>query len=317
MWTAGVTSGCAGRRALPPARHRWPASRWSPGPFLPRCEGRAFAAVSGAELAGIAIGPILGSTVGIDHMATLFVVSAAAAALACVPVLASRAARVDVSPITDRKAAGLPRAGVAGAALRGVLLVAVISGLLSGVYEACWSLLMHARGATDTQIGLSWTLFAVPFVLVAPLAGRLADTTDRRFLVLGALASSVVFIALYPFLPNVAWLLGLGIVESLGFVFAVPAAQSMLSEHVPAESVGAAQGLFVALQTAAIAASAATAGGLFGISLWLPFVGGAAATALLLLFLPVLWRDVPGRAAQGQVAISTNSVPQTSMPSPP
>ncbi len=257
--------------------------------------GRAFAAVSSAELAGIAIGPLLGSAAGIDHMATLFVGSAAAAALACLPVLASRAARVDVSPIADRSGARLPRTGVAGRALRGVLLVAVIGGLLSGVYEACWSLLMHSRGASETQIGLSWTLFAVPFALAAPLAGWLADTRDRRVLVMIALISAVVFVALYPFVPSVAWLMGLGAVESLGFVIAVPAAQSLLSEHVPAESIGAAQGLFVALQTAAIAVAAAVGGGLFGIAVWLPFVGAALLTGVLLLFVPVLWRAVPGQ----------------------
>jgi DHA1 family multidrug resistance protein-like MFS transporter len=264
--------------------------------------GRAFAAVSGAELAGIAIGPLLGAAVGIDHMATLFTLSAVAAALACVPVLASRAIEVDVAPLEHRPAARLAWAGTAGRALSGVLVVALIEGLLNGVYEACWSLLMSSRGASDAQIGLSWTLFAVPFVIVAPLAGWLADTSDRRALVTGGLVGGVGFAALYPFLTSVPWLIGLGAVESLSFVFAVPAAQSLLSEHVPAEAIGQAQGLFVGLQTAAVALSAAVGGALFGVAAWVPFVGTALVGLVLTVVVLLLWRGVPGRVLPASIA---------------
>lgn len=257
--------------------------------------GRAFAIVSGAELAGIAVGPMLGTAVGIAHMGTLFVLSATAALLACVPVLLSRAASVDLTPHPDAAAARLPRRGVAGRALAGVLLVAVVGGVLTGVYEACWSLLMNARGATDGQIGLSWTLFALPFAVIAPFAGWLADRQDRRVMVLVGLVSGSLFAGLYPFLPSVSWLIGLGMVESVGFVFAVPAAQSLLTEHVPEQAAGRAQGLFTALQTAAVAVSAGLCGAAFGVADWLPFVGVMVATVVLLAVVPFLWHRVPGR----------------------
>ena len=39
---------------------------------------------------------------------------------------------------------------------------------------------MDSRGAADWQIGLSWTLFALPFAAFSPIAGRLVDRLDRR-----------------------------------------------------------------------------------------------------------------------------------------
>ncbi len=260
--------------------------------------GRAYAAVSGAELAGIAIGPMLGSAVGMTHMGTLFLIASAAATLACLPVLAARrVAGASTAPLHAGRPDPLPREGISGRAFRGALLVGVIGGLLTGVYEACWSLLMHDRGATDAQVGLSWTLFALPYVLAAPLAGYLADRRDRRVLVMVGLVSAVGWAAVYPFLPGVGWLIGLGMVESFGYVFAVPAAQSMLTEHVAAGAVGRAQGLFVGLQTAGIAVGAGISGAAYGVDAALPFVAATVLLGVLCLGVPVLWRGVPGRVA--------------------
>lgn len=257
--------------------------------------GRAFSAVSGAELGGIAIGPLLGSAVGVAHMGVLFLAASAGAVLACVPVLGSRAVAVDVAPVADAPKLRLPRRGIAGRAVVGVLLGSVAGGLLSGVYEACWSLLMHTRGAADWQIGVSWTLFAVPFVAVAPVAGWLADHGDRRLLALLGLGCGIGFATLYPFLPSVAWLLGLGMLESVGVAFAVPASQSLLAEHVPAGIVGRAQGIAVGVQTGAVAVSAAVGGALFGIAPWAPFVAMSAVAAVAMIGVASAWRGVPGR----------------------
>ena len=83
-------------------------------------------------------------------------------------------------------------------------------GLTSGVYDICWTLLLLARGASGLEIGISWTLFAVPFVLVAKPSGWLADHMDRRALVLAGIGASTVLCASYPFIHNVPALVLLG-----------------------------------------------------------------------------------------------------------
>jgi DHA1 family multidrug resistance protein-like MFS transporter len=200
--------------------------------------------------------------------------------------------------------------------LVGVILVGVAGGVIAGAYESCWSLLMTSRGAKVWQIGLSWTLFAVPFAAVSPLAGRLVDRFDRRVLAIGATIASAGFAVTYPFLPAPAYLIALGSLESIGVAIAFPAAQSLLSETATTETLGRAQGLFTTAETASIAVAAAASGYLFSQARWLPFVTAAAVATLLAASMPALWRDVAGHAnrpsedndpAMGQRRAATSS----------
>ncbi len=177
------------------------------------------------------------------------------------------------------------------------MAAAAAVGLLTGVYETCWTLLLDNRGASTWQIGFSWTLFAVPFVAMSFPAGRLADRVDRRWLVVGGLASSACFATSYPFIGNLALLIGLGGLEAVGVALIFPALQSLLTEFSPAERHGQAQGIFATGQTAATAVAAGLGGWLFGIAAWVPFVSMALVAALLTASLPFIWAPVRGRVA--------------------
>ncbi len=135
----------------------------------------------------------------------------------------------------------------------------------------------------------------------APIAGWVADHYDRRVLVVVAMVISVGFALLYPWVPSVNWLVGLGAAESLGVAFAVPAAQSLLGEAAPGNQVGRAQGLFASMQTAAIAASAGVSGVLFAGGPWWPFTVGALVAVIITAALPWVWRGVPGRVGSAPV----------------
>ena len=92
----------------------------------------------------------------------------------------------------------------------GALICGATLGLTSGVYDICWTLLLLARGASGLEIGISWTLFAVPFVLAAKPSGWLADHMDRRALVLVGIGAVPDLCASYPFIHNVPALVLLG-----------------------------------------------------------------------------------------------------------
>ena len=132
--------------------------------------------------------------------------------------------------------------------------------------------------------------------------GWLADHTDRRWLVVGALTSSVGFCATYPFLGSLTMLLVLGGVEALGMAIALPAAQSLLTQGSPERELGRVQGLFSTSETAAIALSAGVGGALFGVARWGPFVAGALGAAAFTAALPVIWWSVTGKASQVDVS---------------
>ncbi|HEX4654838.1 MAG TPA: MFS transporter [Mycobacteriales bacterium] len=253
--------------------------------------GRAFSAVFAAQLAGMAVGPLAGSIAGVTHLRWLFVATAALTLTAVIPVAAgaAHAGRADTTEGTE-----MPLS--ISRALVGVAIVGVATGLVTGVYEACWSLLMHSRGAADWQIGLSWTLFALPFALFSPIAGRLADRLDRRWLAAAAVVASSAFAALYPFLTSVALLVGLGAVEAIGVAVAFPAAQSLLTQAATPQTLGRAQGFFTTAETASIAVAAAVSGTLFGVARWIPFVTASLAGVAMVAVLPVLWRGLPGHA---------------------
>src|SRR6059058_2008086 len=253
--------------------------------------GRAFSRVFAAQLSGMAIGPLFGAIAGVAHMDWLFVLSSIFAVIAMVPV-----ARGAQSPRTAHRHER-PAPLQISRGFVGVVLVGVIGGVCTGVYEACWSLMMIARGAANWQVGLSWTMFALSFAAFSPVAGRLIDRLDRRRLAVMAAALSAVFIAIYPTLPRPWLLIALGTVEAIGVAIAIPAAQSLLSQLVPPDALRRAQGVFTTAESAMIAVGAAVSGYLFTIYHWLPFVSAAVLAIALTALLPRLWRDVEGRAS--------------------
>lgn len=251
--------------------------------------GSAFSLLFAGQLGGAAIGPLAGSIAGVSGMGILFVITAATSTVAGLWVLRSLPA---VRAVPDATKTRL----VMSRLLVGVIVTGIVGGLIQGVYETCWTLLLDLRGAHAWQVGLSWTLFAAPFAAVSPIAGRLVDRFNRRTLAFWALLSSLGFAATYPFLHSLALLLGLGAVESIGVAIAYPAAQSLLSQSVAPAALGRAQGLNNGLQTAAIAASAAVSGALFSVAPWVPFVGAAALSAVLTGTLPFIWRVDDGQS---------------------
>ncbi len=263
--------------------------------------GRAFAAVYAGELAGMAVGPLVGSIVGVGHMGAMFLASGLLSFGACVPGL-----RLPVPPGRPVEQPGVVQPVSAagrldpGPSMVGALICAGVIGLTSGVYDICWTLLLLARGASGLEIGISWTLFAVPFVLVAKPSGWLADHLDRRALVLAGLGLSTALCASYPFIHDVPALVVLGALEAMGFAAAMPAVQSLLTQGSRPSEVGRIQGLFATSQTACTAVAAAGAGAAFAVAAWLPFVSVATVVTVALGVTAIAWRSVPGRVGRSE-----------------
>jgi DHA1 family multidrug resistance protein-like MFS transporter len=249
--------------------------------------GRSFALLFAGQLGGMAIGPLAGSAAGVSGMDLLFLATAIASTVAGLGALGGLP---HLPPSHHPMSARLHL----GPVFVGVLLTGVVGGLVTGVYETCWTLLLDLRGAHAWQVGLSWTLFAAPFAAFSPLAGWMADHFDRSKLAVAGLAASLGFAATYPFLHSLAWLIGLGAAESIAVVIVYPAAQSLLAQSVPEAAQGRAQGLFSAVQTGSIALAAAVAGALFALAPWVPFVSAAAVAGLITAALPIVWRPVAG-----------------------
>ncbi len=264
-----------------------------------RRRGRAFSVLFGAEMAGTAIGPAAGAALGARSMTMLFLVSGAvllAATIVAVAAFRRTAPRVRADAVADAADPASPLRLRANAVVLSILVLSAGAGLLTGLYEAVWTLLLDARGATATQIGLSWTLFAAPLLIMALPAGWLADHADRRLLAAAPLCSSAILAALFPFLHSVPMLIGLGALDAVGLALAYPAAQSLLTEAVPADALGRAEGAATTAETAGVVVCAAISGSLFAIDPRIPFILGGALAFVSALALMVVLRRVPGRA---------------------
>ncbi|MCU1491498.1 MAG: putative e Multidrug resistance protein 2 (Multidrug-efflux transporter 2) [Acidimicrobiaceae bacterium] len=292
------------------------ASAAAIGTLVPLFErGAAFGALYGSQMLALALGPLVGSVVGATSMRALFLAAAVAAVIAVVPTLrvlppgratlvghyepavSNRGDGVD-APLESPAAgvpppASLPRSG----ALLGVLVVFATAGLYGGVYETCWTLLLQLRNAHPYEIGLSWTLFALPYALLSVPAGRLANRVDRRLLAVVALVWTGAFCVAYPFIHSVPALVGLGCFEALGAVVGTPPALLILTESIPPSAQGRAQGAVETARTAALAGAAALAGVLFGLDPVIPFALAAALGLAGSALVVVCWRDVAGRSS--------------------
>ncbi len=271
--------------------------------------GRAFASIYGSQLGGMAIGPMVGSLIGAFSVTAVFVAGGLISLLAWIPLvlLRGRAQSLALRPqpgaleVPEPAATDTERVKAAPSMARRVLIGALLSaaafGLTVGVYETCWTLLLTSRGAHAWQVGLSWTLFCIPFVVFSRPAGRLADTVDRRHLVVLALTVALACCAVYPFLHNLVTLMLLGVVEAAATAIAIPSVQSLLSQGTPVTRLGRAQGLFATAETSATALAAGISGSLFSVRVWLPFVAAGVLGILLIGMLPAVWAAVAGRAS--------------------
>ena len=261
--------------------------------------GRAMSRIFSAQLAGTAIGPILGAVVGVAHMGLLFLATATVCTAAAIPVLLSSSIKAhDVvhaghEPLVPIKMSR---------ALLGALFGAACLGLGIGVYEACWTLLLNSRGASQFQVALSWTAFSVPYVVFVRAGGWLADHADRRLMATIGLATSACFCVVYPFVAQVPILLVMGFVESAGFALALPALQAMMTEGRSPRELGRVQGLYATCQTGAITISAATAGAMFGVRTFLPFLVAAGIGFVLIAGLIITWAPLQGKVAHAPTA---------------
>lgn len=276
--------------------------------------GRAFASIYGSQLAGMAIGPMVGSLIGAFSVTSVFIAGGMISLLAWIPIAMLRrrvgadALRPAAATVVENLApadAETPAttadsarhtSSMAKRVLIGSLLSAAAFGLTIGVYETCWTLLLTQRGAANWQVGLSWTLFALPFVIASRPAGRLADAVDRRYLVVISFSVALACCGTYPFLHSLVWLMMLGVVEAAATAIAIPAVQSLLSQGTPVRRLGRAQGLFATAETATTALAAGVSGSLFSLRPWLPFVSGGVIGILLIGMLPAIWASVAGRA---------------------
>lgn len=225
----------------------------------PDQSGEALGRLGTAELGGLALGPMLAAAAlrWIDPA----VVFLGAAAVTAVGALVVGCLLTDQSqPVTTHRAPPfafdlLRSRRVLGAALLGVAVMVPV-----GAYDAIWPRYMADLGADPLLIGLSYLVFALPFMVVAAPAGRLADRRGGPAAFACGVVVLVPFILLYAVLSDPWVATGAGVIESTGQALAFVGAAATMAYAVDPARAGSGQGLARAAGLLAAAAASALSG---------------------------------------------------------
>lgn len=249
--------------------------------------GTAVSRIMAAALLGMAVGPMAGVVVTVNTLQWAFFASGVASLIAAVI-----AAKTPLGDVADDEAP-LPPVRWTGQ-LVGALVAAAAVGLVIGVYETCWSMLMHAHHATQLEIRLSWTLFCLPWVALSKAGGWIADHWNRKVAASLGVCNAAIFLSIYPHIHNNVVLLFIGSLESIGASLTMPSTSSLLSQGSHDREFGRRQGLSTTAQTATLAFSALISGYLFSRNTALPFTTMAIAAGTMGIATAWLWRHTQG-----------------------
>lgn len=260
--------------------------------------GELLGRLGAGELAGIALGPLAsGLALAIAGPSAILAVAAGVVMLALVPVLLGfrEAAATAAEPLRSRTgfdgdhahpetggiAAGVlgfdvtdadrtqrfgsaaPRTGLdllRSPRIVGIVLLYAAVMIPTGAYDGIWPRYMADIGAGPVLIAASYAIFAVPYVLLAGWAGRLADRRGGVSAFWRGLIILLPMIALYAVVGNPFVATGMGLIESTGQALAFVGAAAAMAHAVDPARAGTAQGLLRGIGLAAATVAAAVSG---------------------------------------------------------
>jgi MFS family permease len=241
----------------------FPAARAVAAARDPANLGQNLGRVAAANLVGFTVGPVVGTVLAeLAGLRAPFLVAAL--------VAGSSLALLGGLHIPDSLGATGTRERVLAVDLLRLRPVAIAAALAValfvpiGMYDALWSQYLSDRGAGTTFVGISMAAYGIPFALLAPAGGRLADRVGPMRCALVGLAVSAPMTWAYGILALPWAIAAASIVEACVQAVTFPATQAAMARACPPGRLAAGQGLAGALQQLAAAAMALVAAPLYG-----------------------------------------------------
>ena len=258
-----------------------PAARAITASVDPHRSGELLGRLARVDLAGFATGPIIGSVVfAFVGLQATFLFFAVVAAVALVLLAPRRLPTLPTTVESSRPSLGLLRHRRVVVAT----LLAMALFLPVGVFDSLWDRYLTDLGGSNLLVGLTFAFYAVPFVALTAVAGRLADSVGHVRISLWGLAVLVPCTALYGQLRWLPVLVALPVVEAVAQAATVPASQAAMAAACPPGRAAAGQGLATSAQLAAAAAAALFAAPIYhDLGAGVLFVATAAVMGLLAL----------------------------------
>jgi MFS family permease len=217
----------------------------------PQGVGERLARLQVAEFAGLAAGPFLGALLLSQLGSTHGLEIAGVATIALLPVvLGVRVPRHPADRVAGSESAA-ERERPSGLAFdllrhRAVWVALILSVAVTapvGTYTAMWPRFLADRGASAVVIAASLAIFTLPFLLIAPIAGRFVDRVGPlRGSVWGIWIVAIVVMA-YGLIGSVPVIIAVSLIESVGQALAGPGTAAAMARASGAERAGSGQGL--------------------------------------------------------------------------
>ena len=176
---------------------------------------------------------------------------------------AESAAQLTAQPTATPPATSTPRSSfdlLRRPSIVGIVLLYAAVMVPTGAYDGIWPRYMADLGAGPLLTAASYVLFAIPYVLLAAWAGRLADRRGGIAAYWRGLLVLLPIVGLYGIIGNPWVATGMGFVESTGQALAVIGAGAAMAHAVDPARAGAAQGLLRGIGLAAATIAAAVSG---------------------------------------------------------
>ncbi len=229
-----------------------PAARALVSASDPSRAGARLGSLAGLETTGFIVGPgIAAGIVEFTNLDVPFVLMAVILA-AILPAIA----RVNVAESPGRPGKQSSITGITSILRRRNALAAVIlSGALvlpAGMYEAIFARFMTDIGSDTWFIGLSLSLYGIPFALTAPIAGRAADRLGPLRTIPISVAVIVPLTIIYGHLTRPGLVMSLAMMEAVANGAAMPAGQALMAsattdgERATGQGIAAAAGQIAA-----------------------------------------------------------------------
>lgn len=186
---------------------------------------RAFGLWQATWQSGLLVGPLIGGAVASVGLGPACVVATVACVLSAIPMLRLPSSRGTRSVVAARGKLDLTAFRRVFPSVR----LAAYGDYVTGAVTGAWALLLLASGASTLQIGLSFTLFALPVVTLSAPAGAWVDRGGaRRIITIGMLACAAVALA-GALVTHALLLIGVGMLLGLAIVPARPTAFAQVS----------------------------------------------------------------------------------------
>lgn len=225
----------------------------------PTSAGRSLGVLAAVETVGFVIGPLLAAllslTLDVQATFTIFAI----AFLCFTPFVIG----VDVPSAANPPGRDIMFRLLRIPAMQSCIAMGIAFWITIGVFEAIWAIFMADLGADLLFISLTLSLFSIPMIVIAPVAGEYAQKIGPLNVAIVSIGVAITCMVTYGFLTSI-WLMCIPLaIHAIADAFTMPASQLAVTQASGEDAIAAGQGLFGATGMAVGAVTAALAGYLY------------------------------------------------------